>query len=211
MAKTRRKRRSTKSDTIIACHGQFWDRELVDWRGTQGKQREHPKLAGKRGKEVIELADQIGIYVLYDDRYEPVYAGQVGRPKSKNSSENVGGNTLFSRLKVHATSEIGGRWRFFSWYGLKLINKNKKLRKVSARRVTVKTMIDAMEAAMIASFEPRLNSQSGNLKSSTLIKQVPDPNTSSKLLETRLDRIEDQLKSIALQQAENGEEDESDD
>ncbi|WP_373503183.1 hypothetical protein [Aestuariivirga sp.] len=211
MAKRGRKKRSSKADTIIACYGQFWDRELVDWRGRKGVQREHHKLGGKRGQQPVEVADQIGIYVLYDDRYEPVYAGQVGRSKTKNAEVSMGGNTLFSRLKVHATSEIGGCWRFFSWYGLKLINKDGTLRSVSARRVTVKTMIDAMEAAMIASFEPRLNSQSGNLKSSTLIKQVPDPNTRSKLLETRLDRIEGQLKSIALQQADNGEEDDSED
>jgi hypothetical protein len=144
----------------------------------------------------VDVAEQIGIYVLYDDRYEPVYAGQVGRSKSKDAETAVGGNTLFSRLKAHADSEIGGRWKFFSWYGLKLINKDGTLRSVAGRLVTVKTMIDAMEAAMIASFEPRLNSQSGNLKSSTLIKQVADPNTRSKSTEARLERIEESVMSI---------------
>lgn len=187
--------------SIITCYGQFWDRDLVYWRGVQGKPRKHPKLGGKLGNKTIDVADQIGIYVLYDDRYEPVYAGQVGRPKSKDAPTSVGGNTFFSRLKTHADGEIGGRWRFFSWYGLKRINNDGTLRKVTSRLVTVKTMIDSMEAAMVASFEPRLNSQSGNLKSSTLIKQIPDPESKSNTLDSRLDRIEQILNNLQLLKA----------
>jgi hypothetical protein len=196
MAKKVEQAENSTTNLIITCYGQFWDRALVNWRGVQGRQREHPKLGGKLGSKLVDMADQIGIYVLYDERYEPVYAGQVGRPKSKNHSAGVGGNTLFARLKAHADGEIGGRWRFFSWYGLKRINKDGRLRAVTVRQVKVKTIIDALEAAMVASFEPRLNSQSGNLKSAKLVKQEPDPETLSNTLETRLDRIEQGLKNF---------------
>lgn len=201
MAKKALPKDGNERNAIIPCYGQFWDRELVDWKGTKGKKRVEHKLAGKAGGKTVDVSDQIGIYVLYDERYEPVYAGQVGRPKSKTSEPAVGGNTLFSRLKAHADGEIGGRWRYFSWFGLKLINKTDgKLRGVKVRQVTVKTMIDAMEAAMIASFEPRLNSQSGNLRSSTRVKQVPDSKATMNSLEARLDRIEARLPMPAKKQ-----------
>ena len=194
------KKAKGKSDhkRIIACYGQFWDGELVDWKGVRGKKRIAPLLGGQIGGEEIDFADQIGIYVLYDERYEPVYAGQVGRSQSNNRSPAVRGNTLFLRLKAHAIGGFGGRWRFFSWYGLKLINANGTMRAVTVRQVTVKTMIDALEAVMIASFEPRLNSQSGNLASSEFVKQLANPEKKLKTLDARLERIGTDLSSLVM-------------
>lgn len=193
---------SKKWNPIFTCYGLFWDRELVDWRGAQGRSRQYPRLGGtllgNKKRRTVDIADQIGVYVLYSERYEPVYAGQVGRSKGRSALTSTGNSTLFGRLKQHTGSGISGRWRFFSWYGLKKINKNGTLRKFDKRLVTAAQIIDALEAVMVASFEPSLNSQSGNLSGSDRLLQQPDPVRQGGRLESRIEEIGNKVERLLL-------------
>jgi hypothetical protein len=191
------KKRQTKPraktwNPILPVYGELWRKELVDWRGKRGKAREF-LLPGRVGSEDMEMADQVGVYILYDDNHVPIYIGQAGgREWSKRKGE--GGNRLFWRLRSHALGAYADRWKYFSWFGLKTINKNGGLRKFKRRGANLSQIIDALEAAMIAASDPRLNSHSGHLSGATRVKQGTP--TASNTVDQRLKRIEEKLNSL---------------
>jgi hypothetical protein len=143
-----------QSSTLIKNFGLRWERKFVNWGA--GSVRGH--LNGiKRGnkKRVVDFRKQIGIYVLQDVNFDPVYIGQVGRGENKS---------LLSRLKNHRSGDLSGRWHYFSWFGFKRANPgNGRLSnydKVKKQfRASGRVLLDQFEGLLIAVAEPRFNRQ----------------------------------------------------
>ena len=117
----------------------------------------HGKKANLKGKlssraQPVDFSDQRGIYVLYDGNFRVVYIGQT---KDKG---------LLKRLDNHRKDHLAERWERFSWFGdirvnatdNKLGNPNK-----GTGNVTTPTMLNHLEAVLIATTEPPHNRQGG--------------------------------------------------
>lgn len=176
---------------ILPVYGELWRKDKIDWRGQSGKTRGF-LLPGKIGGREADMADQVGVYILFDEHHVPIYIGQAGGRQKKGASRS--GNRLFWRLRSHALGQYGDRWKYFSWFGLKTVSK-RGLRNFKRRGATVTQITDALEAAMIAASDPRLNSQSGRLSGVTLVKQG-NPTARDSLTE-HLDEIEYKIDALA--------------
>ncbi len=134
---------------LIRSLGQFWRRDNVFW----GRQRNPGRLLGileteRRGDET-DFWDQRGIYVLHAN-YRLVYVGQTG---------NQG---LGPRLRQHLSDDLAGRWDAFSWFGIRYVKANGQLSAMpSLRNLTIRKILDHVEAIVIHSAEPPMNSQGG--------------------------------------------------
>ncbi len=140
---------------FIKNYGLFW--KLND-AGKVGD------LTGKKNKTqqdgMVDFREQIGFYALYDDAFNLVYFGQVGKGEDQ---------TLLKRLQQHLTDHLFGRWTQFSWFGIKdvktVINEKGKFpleKKDSRVEGTTKNFINQVEAIVIAVSEPPNNRQGGS-------------------------------------------------
>ncbi len=140
----------------LRAFGMFWQRDLVAWNKA-------PKLLGRQGidgADLINLAGQVGVYLLHD-RERVVYVGQTT-------------TTLFGRLKLHTTGRMATRWDRFSWFGLRDVSENGVLSDahvVWGQEVMIKTM----EAILLESLEPPLNRRGGDGLTGKEYVQVPEP------------------------------------
>ncbi|HEY4219283.1 MAG TPA: GIY-YIG nuclease family protein [Gemmatimonadaceae bacterium] len=150
---------------MIRGVGLFWERENVWW----GAGIKAGALLGvperNRTREPIDFRKQIGLYALYSD-FDLLYVGQAGSGKQ----------TMFSRLKGHGKGLFAGRWNRFSWFGMLWVKKNGLLSSPSeAFHTTRSDALNVLEALIIETAEPALNSQSGRLgKAVTFYRQVRD-------------------------------------
>lgn len=138
---------------LIQAYGEFWLANEVYW-GKGGKGQKGRLLgipAHAKNSEHIDLWDQHGIYVLFQD-FDPVYVGQT-------YDQGLG-----KRLRDHWRSiHKHGRWNRFSWYGMRKINQSGKLGlQVKGKFVTVSESLDMFEALLISTMEPHLNKKGGN-------------------------------------------------
>ena len=141
---------------IIKNYGFLWDRSEI-FRGA-GSNAGHLKGEAP-GLPVADFRDQIGVYVLYDSSQRIVYVGQAGN----------GNATLFGRLKAHMSGRMHNRWEHFSWVGFRDVNANGSLSAhqnieagVSGFRYS--DALNEIEGILIEIVEPKLNKQSGKLK-----------------------------------------------
>ena len=151
---------------IIKNYGFLWDRDFV-YRGA-GSNAGH--LNGtSAGVPVADFREQIGVYVLYDSTQRIVYVGQAGN----------GNATLFTRLKNHMDGPMWNRWKYFTWVGFKDVNADGKL---SAQQSVTSGVsgfkysdaLNELEGILIEVIEPKLNKQSGRLKSAREYYQYRD-------------------------------------
>ena len=101
---------------LISNYGLFWQRKYVDFGHGDNK----GTLLGKTNKKksfLVDFREQIGIYVLYDKEFVPIYVGQAGD----------GNAALFKRLKHHTTDDLCDRWEYFTWFGLRRVNAGGRL------------------------------------------------------------------------------------
>lgn len=168
----------------IKNFGYLWDRDRVYW----GYQKVTGTLLGQRsGYGVVDFREQKGVYILHSTDLEVVYVGQVGS----------GNDSLFDRLKRHSHSEeLWNRWRYFSWFGWRKVNKrNHKLAAHAGGSPKVsgasEEFLDEIEAVLIQVVEPRLNKQGPKWKDTLQFDQADD---------VRLEHSD--LPSIAAKQAE---------
>ncbi len=127
---------------ILRNYGLKWKKADVDWSDNTlyGK--------SKDTKKHFDFADQIGIYVLYDEN-KIVYIGQ-----SVDSS-------IFTRLKDHKKKKAG--WDKFSWFGFYDVDiQTQKVNKTTNCIPTTKDIADALEAILIELLKPELNEKKGN-------------------------------------------------
>jgi hypothetical protein len=134
---------------IIKNYGLRWVRDQVYW-GSPGVSG---SLSGKGNSKSIDFKEQIGIYILYEPIFTPVYIGQAGFGKA----------TLLQRLRNHRNDHLRDRWTSFSWFGFREVNKDGSL---SARQdastsmsITYGSALDEIEGILIEVLEPRLNKQ----------------------------------------------------
>ncbi len=140
----------------LRAFGMFWQRDLVAWDKSS-------KLLGRQGiggADVIDLAGQVGVYLLHD-RERVVYVGQTT-------------DSLFGRLKLHTTGRMAARWDRFSWFGLRSVSA-KGVLSDSEVSWTQKVMIETMEAILMESLEPPLNRRAGDNLMGKEYVQVSDP------------------------------------
>jgi hypothetical protein len=169
---------------IIKNYGLRWVRDQVNWgsAGIAGF------LSGKMAKTStsIDFQDQIGIYILYEPIFTPIYIGQAG----------FGNASLLARLRHHRNDHLRDRWTSFSWFGFRDVNKDGSL---SAKQTgDAKTSIsygdalDEVEGVLIEVLEPRLNKQGAQWRK-TANEYVQDglPVDSE-----RISRIESKLSAI---------------
>jgi len=165
---------------IIKNYGFLWDRNHV-YRGA-GSNPGHLKGTAS-GCANADFREQIGVYVLYDSGQRIVYVGQAGN----------GNATLFTRLKNHMDGQLWNRWQYFSWVGFKDVNDDGSLsaqQKVDSGVSGFKyaDALNEIEGILIEIIEPRLNKQSGRLKSAREYFQYRD------------DRLDDVTASDVLQE-----------
>ena len=153
---------------IIKNYGFLWERKNI-YRGTGGDGNAG-HLAGKTsGKPEADFREQIGVYVLYDRNQNIVYVGQAGN----------GNATLFTRLKNHMDGALWNRWEYFTWVGFRDVNSNGLLSNQQNVDSVVSGFkysdaLNEIEGILIEVIEPKLNKQSGRLKSATEYFQVTD-------------------------------------
>jgi hypothetical protein len=101
---------------FISNYGLFWQRKYV-YFGFGGNKGTLLGMMSQKKSFVVDFREQIGIYVLYDKDFIPIYVGQAGN----------GNATLFTRLKHHTTDYLCNRWEYFTWFGLRRVNANRRL------------------------------------------------------------------------------------
>jgi len=127
--------------------GLYWDRSKIDWKTTT------PDLLGwSKSNEVINFKDQIGIYLLHDDR-RTIYVGKAEKGKS----------TIIKRLKDHTTDRLAGKWQKFSWFGIYPIDENGKIMMID-RVLSERDMVSYLESVLIEVLELPQNRKSGDFK-----------------------------------------------
>jgi hypothetical protein len=156
------KRRNQKEKSVIKNYGLMWSQDAVFW----GRGGRRGVLEGQRKGQTIDFREQIGVYVLYDEGRHPVYVGQAGQGNAR----------LFKRLRSHRVDHLADRWRYFSWFGLLTVNKNKQLSgwDDKAKRVTgtIGSTLNEIEGVLIAATEPPFNKQGAKFRGTKRYQQV---------------------------------------
>lgn len=138
---------------IIKNYGLRWRRDQIEWgAGSRGGHLSGIPV-GKRRSDPVNFREQIGIYILYEDGFTPVYIGQAGSGNAR----------LFGRLKLHRDGRLRDRWAYVSWFGFREVDRHGQLmlrQKPNARvGLSYTSALDEIEGVLIQALEPRLNKQ----------------------------------------------------
>jgi hypothetical protein len=152
-------------------------------------------LGWAKGKKdlLVDLKDQIGVYVLYDKNQNIVYVGQAGSGQA----------TLFGRLRSHEKDALWNRWEFFTWIGFKAVNADGKLSAMQKVEANVSGLsyadaLNEIEGILIEVIEPKLNKRSGNLKEAVEYFQYTEEEVTMVDIRSQLELLENQLKKVIL-------------
>lgn len=144
--------------SIIKNFGLRWVRERVEWGAGGNAGSLMGKAVGAKRSVSIDFRNQIGIYVLFEAGFDPVYIGQAG----------FGNADLFDRLKHHKKDHLRDRWTHFSWFGFRAVNADGSLsaknRPTARTSITYVAALDEVEGVLIHVLEPRLNKQGAKWK-----------------------------------------------
>ncbi len=150
---------SLEPNILTKSIGVYWNRDNILWKN-------EPDMFGvqKEGANPVNFKNQIGIYILFDQR-EIIYVGQaIDQPISK-------------RLMQHTNDRLSGRWNRFSWFGFFGVAENGELY-IDAKKyehVAFSELADTLEGVLIESIEPRQNRKKGNSFASLEFMQFEDP------------------------------------
>ncbi len=138
---------------LIKNYGLFWRLDQVFW-GWQGVAGHLNGVEAKnRSAAAVDFREQQGVYVLYDQSFKMVYVGQAGANDNQR---------LFDRLKQHTRDQLAERWSRFSWFGVRAVNQNGKLRVENmAAHAEMGDVLNHIEGILIAAAEPPHNRQGG--------------------------------------------------
>ncbi len=171
---------------IIKNYGFLWERKNI-YRGAGGDGNAGHLLGKASSNPNADFRDQIGVYVLYDRNQNIIYVGQAGN----------GNATLFTRLKNHMDGALWNRWEYFTWIGFRDVNANGSLSNqqnvnsgISGFKYT--DALNEIEGILIEVIEPKLNKQSGRLKSATEYFQVTDERVS----EVSMQQLQNELRQV---------------
>ena len=148
----------------IQNFGMLWEREKVEW----GRGAVRGQLLGKSQKarraDPVDLRDQTGIYVLYDEQRTPIWIGQAEK--------------IFKRLNDHRRDQLWNRWTYFTWFGFRRVNANGTLGLAErfdwGLKGNVAEARDEIEAVLIQVLEPKLNRQGSRWGDTTEYLQFYD-------------------------------------
>lgn len=146
----------------IRNFGILWERKHIHW-GQRGPGGQGTLLgyAAKSKSKRVDFRNQAGVYVLYDEKKEPVYVGQANAE-----------HTLFKRLRDHTSDHLRSRWQYFSWFGMLEPGQAatgaayvplvlpKKI--ATQPKTPLKDELNEIEGILIQVLEPRLNKRGAN-------------------------------------------------
>jgi hypothetical protein len=142
---------------LIRNYGHLWERKYINY-GTGGQGNKGNLRGYITEKHKADFREQIGIYVLFDKDFAPIYVGQAGNGQRK----------LLSRLNQHETDHLWNRWDFFSWFGFRRVNQSGKLSAFDDVEKIFKAkgslLLNEIEGALITALEPKLNKQGARWK-----------------------------------------------
>ena len=170
---------------LIRNFGQLWERRYVFWgsSGVKGHLRGY-RTSTDGGSD---FRYQIGIYILYDKNYLPVYVGQTGS----------GTKRLFDRLRDHQRDHLWNRWEYFSWFGFRRANESGD-RKLSEHDhpekrfwVDADALLNEIEGALLVALEPKLNKQGPRWKDVEEYFQLVENELEDRSVSEVLQRIND--------------------
>ena len=173
---------------IIKNYGFLWERKYF-YRGS-GSNAGH--LKGRmNASDEVDFREQIGVYVLYEKNQTIVYVGQAGN----------GNATLFGRLKNHMDGTLWNRWEYFTWIGFRDVNADGALSKQQDVQSGVSGFkysdaLNEIEGILIEVIEPKLNKQSGRLKTACEYFQVIDQKIQDITNHELLAKIETAIEAI---------------
>lgn len=175
---------------LIRNFGHLWERRYIQW----GRGRVKGHLHGYRSPndEGADFRDQIGIYILFDKQYAPVYTGQVGSGKQR----------LLSRLNQHTSDHLWNRWEYFTWFGFRRVNpKNRLLSQHDKpeKKFTASgdALLNEVEAALLVALEPKLNKQGPRWKDVEQFYQTVDDELEERSVSEVLSELDNMKKQIA--------------
>ena len=185
----------SRLSVFIKFYGLFWRKDAVDWdrRVLLGQPQGWLGKGNKRNNIDIEsiqmnFYQQKGVYILYNDALQPVYAGQAGLAR-RNST---GGQAIGDRLATHSRGVYRNGWSLFSWLGLLDTERSFLTRMTDEQRLNpswvmpagppsapdaaLNTLLASFEAILIEGFTPRFNTRGGNLPHAVIVDQYePGP------------------------------------
>jgi hypothetical protein len=136
----------------------------------------------------VDFREQRGVYVLCDDNFKMLYVGQAG----------YGNQRLYQRLHQHRTDALGERWSKFSWFGIDPVRGrigHKHLQETEPASAEVGTVLNHLEAILIAAAEPMLNRQGGKFGGALQFYQFYEE--AEDIFASRLGKIEERIKALA--------------
>ena len=181
---------------IIKNYGLRWLRSKVDWGGPGRSGSLLGRSVRARRSDGVDFREQIGIYVLYEPGFAPVYVGQAG----------FGNAYLFARLKNHRNDHLRDRWEYFSWFGFRDVGKNGALfeRQSGDARTSLRYIdaLDELEGVLIQVLEPRLNKQGPKWQRSAdeYVQVGPDEVDRLDDISEQLDGLRNELRQLAKRQ-----------
>jgi hypothetical protein len=175
---------------LISNYGLFWQRKYVHF-GYGGNKGTLLGKMNQRESFLVDFREQIGIYVLYDKDFIPIYVGQAGN----------GDTTLLMRLKHHTTDYLCDRWEYFTWFGLRRVIANKRLAAYDSTEKTLKaqggSILDESEEFLIATMEVNRNKQGPKIRDAAEeYHQAVDVN----IVETSIEDVAASIKGPKKQQ-----------
>jgi hypothetical protein len=162
---------------LISNYGLFWQRKYVHF-GYGGNKGRLVGMMRQKESVLVDFREQIGIYVLYDKDFIPIYVGQAGN----------GNATLFARLQYHTTDYLRNRWEYFTWFGSRRVNANRRLAAHDSTEKTFKarggSILDGSEDISIATEDLKLNKQGSKIRDAAEeYLQVVDENAAEMSIE----------------------------
>jgi hypothetical protein len=147
----------TGTTGLVRSLGMFWNSSKVNWKA-------NPKVLGQAqaGSDVVDFADQRGIYLLHD-RDRVLYVGRVVD------------RGLGQRLFEHTRDRLNGRWDRFSWFGLNEVGEDGALKPASLPSMSPELLIATLEAVLIEALEPPQNRKRGDQYAAAEYLQASDP------------------------------------
>lgn len=174
---------------LIQNYGHLWERRYVHWG--RGSNRGHMHGYRTPSDDGADFRDQIGIYILFDKNYAPVYIGQAGSGEQR----------LFHRLKQHQKDHLWNRWEYFSWFGFRRVNGNGKLSERDTPnkvfRADGAALLNEMEAALLVALEPKLNKQGPRWKDVEEFFQYVEDDLQERSISEAIHQIEDLKKQLS--------------
>ncbi len=181
---------ATKLNVFIKFYGLFWRKHAVDWNSRQllGQPQGWLGKGNKRSNIDLETIQmnfyrQKGVYILYSEALQPVYAGQAGLARRNTT----GGQTIGDRLAAHSRGIYRNGWSLFSWFGFLDTERSPLTRMADEQRLNpiwmlpagppfapdaaLNTLLASFEAILIEGFTPRFNARGGDLPHAVVVHQ----------------------------------------